>query len=201
MHFDQDDTNSDALFASEESFSMLFPDSIMKHDKLHWSPLPVIQKATGFLAEENDVKILDIGCGVGKFCLAGAYEKPKSSFYGVEQRQYLIDIANSAKDKLGTIRVEFIHNNFTQVDIKGFDGFYFYNSFFENLPIENPIDDNVVLSPDLYYYYTNYLRDQFERMPAGTRIATYCSWDDEIPPDYQMVESHFTNLLKFWVKN
>jgi len=32
---------------------------------------------------------LDIGSGVGKFCLAGAYYKPSASFFGVEQRKDL----------------------------------------------------------------------------------------------------------------
>ena len=45
---------------------------IQQLDKIHWSPLSIIYSATQFLAHKEEVKILDIGSGSGKFCLAAA---------------------------------------------------------------------------------------------------------------------------------
>ena len=190
----------DRIFASEESFFQLYPLSIQQLDKLHWSPLNIIYKATQFLAGKKDVKILDIGSGVGKFCLDGAYYKPTATFYGVEQRQHLVEYAQSAKERLGKPNIEFINKNFTQLDLRQFDSFYFYNSFFENLAGSDKIDNSIAYSPELYHYYSRYLYRQLEELPPGTRVATYCSWDDEIPSDYQLVETHIKHLLKFWMK-
>jgi hypothetical protein len=180
--------------------SPLYPASIQELDSVHWSPLTVIFKAIPFLAGSSVTTILDIGSGSGKFCLTGSYLKPDVTFYGVEQRKSLVDQANRVSNLLDRQNVHFIHKNFTQLDLRAFDHFYFYNSFFENLPGSEKIDDSIDYSTELYLYYSRYLHQQLERMAPGTRIATYCSWDDEIPSGYSLVERHLSGLLKFWVK-
>jgi methyltransferase family protein len=190
----------DTIFQSEPSFCQLYPISIQKLDRLHWSPLAVVYKAAKFLADHKPKKILDIGSGSGKFCLAGAYYNPDAFFTGVEQRHYLVVEAKAAKDKIGRVNANFLHKNFTQIDLQEFESFYFYNPFFENLPSAHKIDQSIVYSEELYNYYSNYLSRQLEWMPSGTRVATYHSWNDEIPPGYQLLEVHFDNLLKFWIK-
>lgn len=187
-------------FISDDKFHKLYPASMRALARMHWSPLYVIQKVVSYLAVSDTVKVLDIGCGVGKFCLAGAYYKPAVAFYGVEQRKNLIAIAEAAQKKLGIQNAHFINRNFTQLDLCEYDHFYFYNAFFENLDGTEKIDNEIVYSNELYNYYSIYLYNQLEKMRVGTRIATYCSWDDEIPPCYQLAETHFNNLLKFWIK-
>lgn len=187
-------------FADDAAFSNLYPYSIQKLDALHWSPLAVACKAVQFLVQDEVVNILDIGSGNGKFCVAGAYYKPGAHYYGVEQRLHLVEQANVVRDRLGLNNVHFIHSNFTQLDLKLYDHFYFYNSFFENLSGTDRIDDSIAYSRELYNYYCLYLYKQLEQMPAGTRIVTYCSWGDEIPRSYKVVSAHFDSLLKCWIK-
>ena len=96
--------------------------------------------------------------------------------------------------------VSFIHGNLTQLDFREYDHFYFYNSFYENLVGTDKIDNSIVYSGELYKYYNCYLYNQLNQKPAGTRLVTYHSLEDEIPPSYQLVGSEFDNLLKFRVK-
>lgn len=187
-------------FHSDIRLDQLYPEPIRSLAPMHWSPLHIAHKATLYLTPTDEVKVLDIGSGVGKFCLAGAYYKPSVFFIGVEQRKSLVAQAESVRKTLGLQNVQFIHRNFTQLDLLEYDHFYFYNSFFENLDGSGKIDDEIVYSNELYNYYSIYLYSQLQKMPAGTRIATYCSWGDEIPPCYQLMESHYSNLLKFWLK-
>jgi len=187
-------------FSDESHFGQLYPLPIQQLDKKHWSPLTVIKQAIQFLADKPNEKILDIGSGTGKFCLAGAYYKPAVSFFGVEQREDLVDQAERVRKLLGLQNVYFKHHNFTQLNLKQYDHFYFYNSFFENLAGTDKIDNKIAYSKELYNYYSHYLYKQLEDMPVGTRVVTYCSWDDEIPPGYQLIEAQLDNLLKFWMK-
>ena len=200
MHFAPASNFPDNYFSEESHFCELYPLQIQQLDKKHWSPLIVVNRAVKFLVDKPNVKILDIGSGTGKFCLAGAYYKPSVSFFGVEQREDLVDQAERVRKLLRLQNVYFKHHNFTQLNLKQYDHFYFYNSFFENLDGTDKIDNKIAYSNELYNYYSHYLYKQFEEMPVGTRVATYCSWDDEIPRGYKLVETQLDNLLKFWTK-
>ncbi|MGZ8559365.1 MAG: class I SAM-dependent methyltransferase, partial [Chitinophagaceae bacterium] len=186
--------------SSDEQFNQLYPLSIQLLARKHWTPLGVARKVANFLAADNNVRILDIGSGVGKFCLSAAYYKPKAFYYGVEQRKNLIANAETARETLHIENVSFIHGNFTQLDFKNYDHFYFYNSFYENLVGTDKIDDSIDYSGELYNYYNRYLYTQLAEKPGGTRLATFHSLEDEIPKSYHEVGSEFDNLLKFWIK-
>lgn len=192
--------NSEKWFSSDEQFNQLYPLSLQVMAPRHWTPLSVVRKSANFLAAENAVRILDIGSGVGKFCLGAAYYKPKAFYYGVEQRKSLIGHAEWAKEILPLENVFFIHGNFTQLDFKNYDHFYFYNAFYENLSGTDRIDESIDYSGELYNYYNRYLYKQLELKPAGTRLATFHSLEDEVPQSYHVVGSEFDNLLKFWIK-
>lgn len=117
-------------FSSDIQFHYLYPPTIQRLAHRHWTPLHAVQKAVQFLAPNEGVRILDIGSGVGKFCLAGAYYNRDAFFYGVEQRKDLVEHAWAAKKAIGLTNVSFIHQNFTKLDLKEYDHFYFYNSFY-----------------------------------------------------------------------
>jgi SAM-dependent methyltransferase len=185
---------------SDERFNQLYPFQIQTLANRHWTPLMVARKAATFLAAENNVRILDIGSGVGKFCLAAAYCKPHAFYYGVEQRKSLVLEAEIVKKKLQIDNVSFIHGNFTQLDFKHYDHFYFFNSFYENLAGTNKIDDNIEYSHELYNYYNRYLFNQLKQKPAGTKLVTYHSLEDEIPDGYRLVSAEIGKLLKYWIK-
>lgn len=187
-------------FLSDALFDQQYPAHIRALATCHWTPLVVARKAAKFLAAENGVKVLDIGSGVGKFCLAAASAKPHAYFFGVEQRNHLVYYADKLKLSLGLENTEFLKANFTQLDFRSYDHFYFYNSFYENLAGTDKIDDSIHYSPELYNYYNRYLYKQLDQMPAGTRLATYHSLEDEVPQGYHVVGSEIDNLLKFWIK-
>jgi hypothetical protein len=187
-------------FSCDEQFNQLYPPSIQVLAKRHWTPLGIARKVAGFLAEEDDTRILDIGSGVGKFCLSAAYYKPHAFYYGVEQREKLISHAEIANEMLNHENVSFIHGNFTQLDFRNYDHFYFYNSFYENLTDSDRIDDTIDYSGELYNYYSRYLRQQLETKPAGTKLVTFHSFQDEVPKSYKEVDVDMDVPLTFWIK-
>jgi SAM-dependent methyltransferase len=187
-------------FASDAHFNQLYPTPVQLWAKRHFTPLVVARKAANFLAAENEVKILDIGSGAGKFCLAAAHYKPGAFFYGIEQRKKLIDHAQAAKETLACENVFFLNGNFTQVDFNQYDHFYFYNSFYENITMAEKIDDSIDYSPELFKYYNQYLFKQLEQKPPGTRVAAYHSLEDEMPAGYQVVGVEMDSRLTFWIK-
>ena len=195
-----DKTNIVNPLRSDYEFNQLYPPSIQALARKHWTPLLVAKKAAEFLAADKNVRILDIGSGVGKFCLSAAIHRPHATYVGVEQRKELIDLAEATRQILQLENVSFIHGNFTQVDFTRYDHFYFFNSFYENLNGTEKIDERIEYSTELFDYYNRYLFQQLEKKPAGTRLATFHSVENEIPQGYLVVGSAISNLLKFWIK-
>ena len=187
-------------FDSNEIFDNLFPESNSSLMKRHWTPLEVAKKAAQFLAAEKNVRILDIGSGVGKFCLAAANFMPLAFYTGIEQRGYLVEQAIKAKKILGLKNVDLLHGNFSNINFKNYDHFYFFNSFYENFSFSENMDNQIEYSKELYEQYTYLLKTKLESKPSGTRLATFHSTEEEIPADYLVVGTEMKNTLKFWVK-
>jgi hypothetical protein len=189
-----------AWYINDAGFDLLYPERIQKLSGRHWTPIEIAKKAAMFLASESGARILDVGSGVGKFCLIGGHYFPEVTFYGVEQRKELYHFAQAAKELTNVTNVGFINGNFTQVNFEDFDHFYFYNSFFENIAIDGHIDQDIEYSLSLYQYYSRNMYRELDNKPGGTRLVTYHSLEDEIPPGYQLVDATVDFLLKMWVK-
>ncbi|WP_157977104.1 class I SAM-dependent methyltransferase [Taibaiella helva] len=166
----------------------------------HWTPLRVARLTTDFLTSGPPSRILDIGSGAGKFCLAAACFAPQHYFYGIEQRGYILEEARRAQKKIGITNVSFLQGNFTQLDLSRFDHFYFFNSFYENLEEEGRIDHDIEYSAERYRYYVRHLHNGLRSMPIGTRIATYHSLYEEVPLNYDLVDTLEGGNLNFWIK-
>lgn len=190
----------DNWFNNDEQFHLIYPDSIKSLATRHWTPLHITWRVAQYLTPSANARVLDIGSGVGKFCLAAAHAVPAAIFSGIEQRENLIEHAEKARTILGLKNVHFIHGNFTQLDFEQYDHFYFYNSFYENLAATDKIDDSIAYSTELYNYYNRYLYRKLDKMPAGTRLVTFHSLGEEIPPSYHLVEAQVADLLKCWIK-
>ncbi len=187
-------------FTSDSEFDKIYPPEINFMARIHWTPILVAKAAAQFLSAGDNKRILDIGSGVGKFCLAGSHFYPNASYFGVEQRKPLVNYADSAKESLKMENVSFVHANFTQLSLANYDNFYFYNSFHENLDDTDKLDQSIEYSEELFEYYSRYLFQELETVPQSTRLATYHSMHIEIPPGFEMVKSDFKGLLKLWVK-
>lgn len=189
-----------AWFASDFHFHQLYPSSLHAQANMHWTPLSVARKAAEFLAVGQTPRILDIGSGAGKFCLAAAYYRPAAFYTGVEQRKELVEQAEKANRVLGLQQVSFVYGNLLSADLAEYDHFYFFNAFFENLEETFRIDNSIPYSRELYARYNRFLFRQLEKKPPGTRLATFHSTENEIPGMYHEVGAEEEGLLKFWIK-
>lgn len=187
-------------FMADDQFDSLYPLYVQLLSKQHWTPLHVIKPAARFLAPRRGVKVLDIGSGAGKFCLAGAYLTPYANFYGVEQRPHLLTVAEEVKTLLRLNNVQFLLQNFAALDFSEYDSFYFFNAFYENLPGKDKIDTLVTFSQKIYQEYSFCLFEKLSRLRPGSRLVTYHSIEGQVPPCFHLQEQESTSLLKFWIK-
>lgn len=184
---------------NDAAFDKVLKKSVQGHSYIHWTPIEVIQSAVDWLGTESENRILDIGSGVGKFCIIGAMNS-RAHFTGVETRKNLVDEALDLKKELDLSNVDFVHSDIKEVDFKNFTSFYFYNPFCEHMALSGSIDDQIKFDEEAYYFYQDYVADQLKRTPKGTKLVMYCSPDLDISMDFDLKDMYFEGLLQLWVK-
>ncbi|MBL1280226.1 MAG: class I SAM-dependent methyltransferase [Fluviicola sp.] len=164
-----------------------------------WAPKEIIETSIDWLELNEKSKILDIGSGVGKFCVEGA-RISDASFTGVEIRKNLIEEANRIAQGLELKNVQFIHSDIKDVDFSAYDSFFYYNPFCEHLAIDEVIDDSLEFSRENHRMYEDVVFEKLEKMPPGTKVVTYNSREFILPGSYRMVKMSKEGSLVLWGK-
>jgi predicted RNA methylase len=192
-----------AASSDGDAFDELLPAEWRARAAVHFTPAAVAERAARWLVDRPGAWILDVGAGVGKFCVVAGAAHPEATFVGVEQRPHLARVALAITLELQLPNVRFIHGDLVDVDWDTFDGFYLYNPFAEHLRDNRPILDRTIeLDPAFYLFYVGFVRDRLARARVGTRVVTYHGFGGALPPDYERlrVEDTGTGPLELWVK-
>ncbi|WP_395745338.1 class I SAM-dependent methyltransferase [Prosthecobacter sp.] len=183
----------------DHEFDLNYPEHIRAQSECHWTPVDVCEMAAAWLVEKPGTRVLDIGCGPGKFCAIGA-ATTQGVFTGVEQRGRLVEAAREMLEHRCITGVEIVYGNITTVSFAAFDAFYLFNPFEENILPMLRIDREVEMEARLYDDYTLHVQTELERKPLGTRVVTYYGSCAEVPDCYECVKTADGGMLKLWVK-
>lgn len=190
------------LIQNDDLFDQIYPEWAQALSRIHWTPVRVARRAAQLLSEgRTDTRILDVGSGVGKFCLVGALSTP-ALFFGIEQRPHFVELSRRLARHYHIPRTTFIHANFTEIDWQAFNGIYLFNPFQENLFLSPVIDSTVTIHPSLYKRYTESVERKLRDLPAGTRIVTYWGFGGDFPEHYRLMlrEDRFRGTLEYRLK-
>ncbi len=183
-----------------ENFDLIYFAAIRQLSPIFWTPVDVAVEAAKLLVTRAGTRVLDVGCGPGKFCLVGA-QVTEGRFTGIEQRSALVDAATKAAADLQLSgKVDFLCANIMDVEFEDYDAFYLFNPFEENMFDGHKIDAAVPLSIDLFKRYTSHVAAMLGARPIGTRVVTYMGYADEIPACYTCESVLCNDDLKLWIK-
>lgn len=186
-------------YLSDAAFDSIYPKLYQEHSARHFTPVKIAIKAAQLLVDKPTDKILDIGSGVGKFCCIGS-TVTNAQFYGIEKRKTLINLSNKIKRNFKLKNTHFINNDFTTLDFKKFNGIYFFNSFHEQLDETCILDEASKVSLKEYKKYHENLIMKLNECNTGTKLVTYYTFKNKIPPSYRFIDANETGLLKFYIK-
>ena len=158
-----------------ECFDQVFPAWVRHLANVHFTPVAVAARAAQHLAPAPGTRVLDVGAGVGKFCLVGALVTP-GTFYGVERGAALVQAARATAGRLEQPRACFLHGDMGALDWRGFDAFYLYNPFADLDGADGAFDACV-----------RFVRAQLDAARPGSRVATSHGYGGELPPGYRLV--------------
>jgi hypothetical protein len=192
----------DARLESDAAFDTIYDGRIRKLSELHWTPVAIAARAARLLTRAGATRILDIGSGVGKFCIVGALSTD-AEFVGVERREPLVHIARRAATRLGAARATFVHSNFDALPFRGFDGIYLYNPFYEHLAKYLPLIDGAFeRSPAAHRYFVRVMIEKLRAAPPPVCVVSYHGFGGAMPPEFHFAgeEAAGNDRLEVWIK-
>jgi len=187
---------------SDREFDMVFPPAIRALSERHWTPASVARRAATLLARSRDSHILDVGSGVGKFCIIGSLSTG-ARFAGIEQRSHLVDVARGTARWCGAARATFLAGDIRNVNWRGFDGLYLFNPFAEHLfGTAERIDGTVPLTRERYDDDVHFASCELRALTLGTRVALYHSFGTNVPSGFEWIhhERFGSGALDVWEK-
>lgn len=170
-----------------------------------WTPAAVARRAVSWIEEAGASRVLDVGSGVGKFCVLAAAASPeRMRFTGVERRGRLVVEARFVAAQLGVAaRVDFVHGGFTELDLAAYDALYLYNPFSEHVFSEQArLDASVELSFDRMKADIAALEAALDAMRVGGVLVTYHGFRGAVPDTFDLLrwEQIGDCMLRCWRK-
>jgi predicted RNA methylase len=185
---------------SDAELDQVFPEDLRERSPLHWTPVAVAIRAAELLAPSPDLRVLDVGAGVGKLCVIGALVTG-AVWWGIEQDAVQVAAAQHAAWALGVEhRTRFVHGDGSRLAWDEFDAFYFYNPF-----------TTVMLAPHAspfvrYATVQSTLRRVEQRLATarpGTRVVTFHGFGGQLPAGFTRVEREPAgdDALELWIRD
>jgi SAM-dependent methyltransferase len=186
------DRVADALQARrripDANFDRFLPPDLQAVSSRYWTPLRAVARATQWLTELGVKSVVDIGSGVGKFCIAGALGT-HCTFTGIEHRPRLANVARSIAGLFNLEeRVHFVTGVFGEAPLPAADCYYLFNPFGENLfEPEERLNEHAELSHARYLDDIGKVERLLGSVPFGTYLITYNGFGGTLPDDFEEV--------------
>jgi SAM-dependent methyltransferase len=187
----------------DAAFDLFLPEDLASLSADQWTPLEVALVAARWLNDAGVRRVVDIGSGPGKFCIAAALAC-RCEFVGLEQNPRFVAVARALArlfDVQGT--ASFVHGTLADAVLPEADGYYVYNPFAQHLFA--PGDGSGGTTPDYarYRHDVMVVQDIFRCAPAGTVVITYNGFGGLMPASYEAcrVDRELPCVLRMWRKS
>jgi hypothetical protein len=184
------------------AFDRLYPVRIRKLSARFWTPVSVARRAARLFAAHGARRVLDMGAGVGKFCIVAALTTDLE-LTGVEHREGLVHVASELIELFSIPRVKLLHGTIDDVDLDAYDGFYLFNPFEEaGFEPSHWIDRTAPLSPERAERDVAIVEAFLARARRGTCVVTFHGFGGAMPEGwiYLAEETRGTAFLRLWVR-
>lgn len=184
-------------------FDCLLPEPLRVVSPQYWSPLPVAKRAAEWFRDVRVQSVVDIGSGVGKFCVATAI-LGECRLTGLEVRPFLVRSARTLA-RLFELnqRVRFVSGALGTVPTPQADAYYFFNPFgayaFGADALTN--GDGMFNAAQQAHSVTVAER-LLRRVPIGTWVLTLNGFGGRMPEGYDVIRVDWTvpGALRLWRK-
>ncbi len=182
-------------------FDQIYPEELRSISKMHWTPVDVALRAAELLVVDQHTRVLDVGSGVGKFCMIGALSTA-AQFTGVDVREHFVKFSRHFAIHYKIPRVKYVHSDMGRMDWSEYDSFYLFNPFCEVAVASINIDESLQVNEALHDRYVEQVKEKLIHARVGTRVATYHGFGGQFPDSYRLIhdEAFAHGSLEIWEK-
>lgn len=191
------------ITVGDTEFDSWLPDHEKAISYRFWTPAGVALRVVRWFAETGAQRVLDVGSGVGKFCVVGALGS-RLTFTGVEHRPHLITMAEDVAERFGVSeRVTFVGGEVNAVNFREFDALYFYNPFGEHrFPVAEHLDSSVEINRRRFDREVADVESRLGQVRVGTCLATFNGYGGRVPGTFDLIHAQILGgtVLRLWRK-
>jgi tRNA G46 methylase TrmB len=181
----------------DELFDTLMPEALLPYSAQHFAGCYAIQLASDFLSVHPNCEILDIGSGIGKFCLMAALRHPKARFTGIEYRESFVQLSEQLRILFELNNVSFVCKNILSVSLHQFNGFFIFNPFHEHRNSSSRMTD-FFDNAEQEHNYVSHLKNELLACKSKTRLVTYYMDAKLIPDNFELVSRKMGGTMSFY---
>jgi SAM-dependent methyltransferase len=181
----------------------VYPADVRAASRRFWTPLAVAWRVVSGLGQLGVTRVLDVGSGSGKFCVAAAALAPDVEFVGIEHRPRLVETAREVSSRMQTSNVRFLVGDATLARFDHFDALYLFNPFEENtFDHVEQIDGTVELTFGRYMNDVQRVCTALASARIGTIVVTYHGFGARLPRGYKLLSAEpiGSDRVCFWRK-
>ncbi|GBF42135.1 hypothetical protein LPTSP2_14210 [Leptospira ellinghausenii] len=185
---------------TDEIWDSLLPNEYRVLSPYQWTPIEIIRFTWEYLKTQSVYSVMDLGSGVGKFCL-NLVQFANGSFpvYGVEDRKGLVTVSEKLMLKLKITGVTFTQSDFLVNFPYGHSHYYVFNPLYELMKGEHSIDFKKEKSAIEFIKNIQILKHHLYQCKKGTQVITYHGFGGSVLPGYKIVKKKEWELGEWMV--
>jgi SAM-dependent methyltransferase len=188
---------------ADRAFDRFLPEPLRIVSPQYWSPLVVARRAAEWLDAAGVRSVVDIGSGVGKFCVAGALFG-RCRFIGLEERPFLVKSARRLARLFDVNdRVHFMLGSLGEVPTPIADAYYLFNPFGDySFELGPRSERNPTLAEARFQRDVSAAEHLLHHAPLGTWVLTFNGFGGRIPEGFDLlrVDWRLPSALRLWRK-
>lgn len=164
------------------------PQNFQTLSPFQWTPISVIERTWNFLSHDGVSSLVDLGSGVGKFCIYLSLLSHHSiDILGLEDREELVNVSESLKKHWEVTKVQFKKENFLNQFPKGHSHYYCFNPLYETMKGTHSIDSNKIKSATQFLKDLQILKQNLLLMKPKSKLITFHGFGGNFLPGFRII--------------